>query len=135
MAVKKDTPLQDIRIDPAVQAYLGIEKQTKVNERRVKEMSLTRAQRRKRAKDAARIKATYDLPEAIKLEIEKIATKYDIPKSQIVAFLLWHALRQYKHGDIDLMPYLRPSRVPRFTNFLVLPEESEEEWNLSNWSK
>jgi len=129
MAVKKNPPLQAIEIDPAVQAYLGAGQQTRLNERREKEMSLSKAQRAKRARDKARSKATYDLPAAIKEQVEQIAGEYRIPKSQLVAFLLDHALRAYARGEIDLQPHLRPSRVPRFEMFLQLPDTSNaDEW-------
>ncbi len=136
MAVKKDAPLQDIEIDAAVQAYLARETQAEVNARRKKEMKLTRAQRRKREKDAARTKATYDLPETIKERIEVIATEFGIPKSQLAAFFLDHAIREYDIGRIDLRPYLRPSRVPRFESFLILPGDANDDgWSILGWGR
>ena len=129
MAVKKNAPLQDLGMDPAVQAYLGNGQQVRLNEQREREKSLSKSQRRKRKRDKARIKATYDLPAGIKEQVENIAAEYRIPKSQLVAFLLDRALREYAQGKIDLQPHLRPSRVPRFEMFLKLPEESKaDEW-------
>ena len=67
MAIKKDKefPEQNVRLDPAVAIHLQNSAQAIADARRIKETSLTAAQRRKRAKDAARNKVTYDLPEQI----------------------------------------------------------------------
>ena len=135
MAIKKqkDQPEQGLNVDPAVQAYLSGGAQAEVNARRVAAMGLSQAQRRKRARDAARSKATYDLPAELIARIDKVAAEYDVPKNQVAAFFLDHALRQYETGRVDLTPYLRPSRVPRFSQFLRLPEEPSDDWNLTNW--
>ncbi len=131
MAVKKrkDRPEQGLNIDPAVQAYLSGGAQAEVNARRVAAMDLSQAQRRKRARDKARNRCYYDLPMDIGDRIAEIADEYGIPKSQLVAFLLDIAIRALDAG-MDLRPYLRPSRVPRFEWFLALPEDEQVEITL-----
>ena len=127
MAVKKDkreAPLQEIKLDPAVQAYMSQGEQAEMDAQREKEVSLTAAQRRKRKKDAKRTRAIYDLPPLITNQIDAIAEDEGIPKSQLVAFLLHHALQDFAAGEIDLSPYKRFSRVPRFEWMLDLPDQN-----------
>jgi hypothetical protein len=126
MAVKKDkknAPLQEINLDPAVQAYMGQGEQAALNAQREKEQNLTAAQRRKRKQDQQRVRAYYDLPLAIKNRVIEIAEGEGVPTSQLAAFLLQHALQTYQAGEIDIAPYKRNSRVPRFEWMLALPEQ------------
>ncbi len=126
MAIKKDKefPEQNVSLDPAVAIHLQNSAQAIADARRIKETSLTAAQRRKRAKDAARNKVTYDLPVQITDRIEAIAAQFGdkgVPQNQVVAFFLDFALRHYEENRIELDPYLKPSIVPRFSFFLDLP--------------
>ena len=71
------------------------------------------------------IKVTYDLPEHITDQINKIAAQFGdkgVPQNQVVAFLLDFALSQYEAENINLNPHLKPSIVPRFSFFLALPD-------------
>jgi hypothetical protein len=125
MAVKRDAPKQKLQIDPAVEAYMsGDVGQQQASQIQKKEKSLTAYQRRKRTRDEARIKATYDLPVEIKRQLEGVAEEHGIPKSHLAAFLLDHAIRIYNDGGINLDPYLAPSRSPGFENSLVLPKKN-----------
>jgi len=131
MAIKKDKefPEQNVRLDPAVAIHLQNSAQAIADARRIKETSLTAAQRRKRAKDAARNKVTYDLPEQITDRIEAIAAQFGdkgVPQNQVVAFFLDFALRHYEENSIELDPYLKPSIVPRFSFFLDLPAKPKQ---------
>ena len=127
MAIRKgkDIPEQEIILDPAVAIHLQNATQATADTKRLKELGLTAAQRRKREKDAARNKVTYDLPEHITDRIEEIAGQFGdkgVPQNQVVAFFLDFALRHYDEDSIDLNAYLKPSIVPRFSFFLTLPE-------------
>jgi hypothetical protein len=117
MAVKKDkknAPLQEINLDPAVQAYMSLGDQAEMAAQIEKEKDLTEYQRRKRKRDAARVKATYDLTAWVKESIEKISTNHEIPKSNLANVFLAEALARYVAGEIDLEIYKQPSRNPRF---------------------
>jgi len=46
--------------------------------------------------------------------MEEIAHKHGVPKSQLAAFFLHHVIQDYDKGSINLQPYKRLSRVPRF---------------------
>ena len=56
MAVKKNAPQQEIKLDPAVAAYMSNEQQAASDAQRHKEMNLTASQRRKRKKDKERVR-------------------------------------------------------------------------------
>jgi hypothetical protein len=125
MAVKKDkknAPLQEIKLDDAVQAYMGQGEQAALTTQIEKEKDLTEYQRRKRKRDAARVKATYDLTSWVKESLEKIAAEYEIPKSNLANVLLAEALARYAAGEIDLESYKQPSRNPRFEWVLEIAE-------------
>lgn len=119
---KKDAPLQEIKLDPAVAAYMSNGHQAEINTQREKEMGMTAAQRRRREKEKKRVRAIYDLPSAIKERVIEIAAEEGVPPSQLAAFLLHHALRAYDASEIDLSSHKRLSRVPRYEWFLDLPE-------------
>ena len=135
MAVKKkkNAPLQEIELDAAVQAYLETGTQAEINARREKEVGLSKSKRKKRERDKKRSRVWYDLPGEIIQRVEEIAAEYDIPKSQLAAFLLDRALREYDNGDFNLSKYLRPSRHPRFASILVLPDDADDGWEVSGW--
>jgi len=126
MAVKKDkknAPLQEIKLDPAVQAYMSQGEQAQASTQIEKEKGLSEYQRRKRKRDAARVKATYDLTAWVKATIEKIADQERIPKSNLANVLLAEALVRYRAGEIDLDGYKQTSRNPRFDWFLEVDDE------------
>lgn len=120
---KKDAPLQEISMDPAIQAYMDTGDQAALNAQREKEQNLTASQRRKRKKDQQRVRAIYDLPLPIKNSVIEIAAHEGVPPSQLAAFLLHHALQTYHAGELDLAPHKQISRVPRFEWFLKLPAQ------------
>ncbi len=90
-------------------------------EKRDADRSLTREQRKERAKQAARVgrRASYDLPPALIHHVRRIGEKERTPASQVAAALLAHGLRRYWMGEIDLRAFKVPSDSPRY------------EWNLN----
>lgn len=131
MAVNKKHSQQSLSLDPAVDVNLqNSSEQQAVNRKREQEARLTKSQRRKRQKDKSRSKATYDLRPDMIERIEQIAEQHSVPKNQLVGLFLYHALRDYDRGHIDIQLYKRPSRVPRFDSFLHLPDE-DDGWQVS----
>lgn len=125
MAVKKnqrEAPLQEIKLDPAVEAYMRQGDQAEMYAQIGKEKELTEYQRRKRKKDAARVKATYDLTDWVKSAIEKIADENKTPKGHVANVLLAEALAMYADGQINFAKYKQSSRDPRFEWFLEVDD-------------
>jgi hypothetical protein len=82
--------------------------------------------RKKREKDRARKKVTYDLPTDIKDEINRIAKIESVPASQIAQLLLVTGINLWKKKQI---PILKKSskQSPLFDWMLVLPKIQPEE--------
>ena len=95
-------------LDPAVAAMLGD------TQRRERLSHLPPAQRKKAKRDAERARFTYDLDPALIAAIQTAAHREGISASGLAHFLLTQAMRQYQSGGIDLHPYKRPSRSPKF---------------------
>jgi len=83
--------------------------------------SLTREQRKERARQAARVgkRASYDLPPTLIQHIRQIGEKERTPASQVAAALLAYGLQRYWLGEIDLGARKVPSDSPRY------------DWNLN----
>lgn len=124
---------QELQIDAAVQAYVGGGEEDEMARQRQKEARLTAAQRRKRAKDTARNKATYDLPEVLTQQIEALAAEHKVPKSQLVALFLEKGLALVLRGELNLELYKVPSRVPRFEFFLSTSPKMEYPTGWGKW--
>ena len=130
MAVKKEAknaPQQEIKLDPAVAAYMSNGHQAAADAQREKEVNLTAAQRRKRKFDRARTKATYDLPLEIKEKLRNIADTESVPVSHLVALFLHEAVRRYDAGEYDVTEYKEHSRHPAFEFALALPATDPSE--------
>lgn len=81
------------------------------------DMSERQKQRRmteKQKKDAARVRAYYDLPEAVKQGVTKAAERQGLPASSVAAVLLADGLRRLEDGHISLYGLKRPSRSPLY---------------------
>ena len=81
-------------------------------------------QAREREKIRARReqRVTYDLPPLIRQRIKELAEEQRVPASQIVTLALARFLRELDDEKVDLTPYKRPSRSPRYDWNLELPE-------------
>lgn len=82
-------------------------------------------EREKMASRAPR-RATYDLPEGMKAEVERLAAELSAPTSQVAAVLLSVGLRAVQRGDLNLRRLCRPAKSPRYDNLLDLPVENGE---------
>lgn len=60
----------------------------------------------------------YDLPPEVKTAVDERALKTGVAASQMVAFLLAHALHQFDDGKLDPTPYLTDTRSPKFRHYL-----------------
>jgi hypothetical protein len=99
-------------VDPAVADMLSD------MERKRRIASLPKAKQEKARKDAARHKAGLDLPLELHEALRRIAEKEHISVSGLVTFYLHRGVVDYEAGRIDLSPYKRPSRSPRFEYIL-----------------
>lgn len=127
MSVQKQRqpiPIDD-QIDPAVESALGSPEKRggSIYDRMVRSKGLTPAQRRKAERDRARTKDTYDLPFWLIEAVERIARKYNVPKSNVAAHLLAAGLHDFLDGKINLLWIRKSSRSPRFEGLLEAPEE------------
>lgn len=129
-------------LDPAVDAMLGeadvrrAEQKLTPEERRKRELHRKRERKRKAAekakiKDRRNKRVTYDLPPDLRMQVMEIAKARSMPASQLVAWLLTRALEQFggtAEGLADeLLPYLSPSRSPRYAwNLRRFLSEDEE---------
>lgn len=117
----------DSPADPAVETALGTPvKRGSIYDRLARARDMTPAQRRKAEKDRARTKETYDLPQWLIDAIEKVAQKYGVPKSNVVAHLLAAGLRDLLEKKINLSWVRKISRSPRFEGLLEEPEEIDK---------
>lgn len=78
-------------------------------------------QDKERAKIRARreLRATYDLPPALRQRMKTLAEEQGLPASQLVTLALLRFLKQFEAGEVELSRYKQPSRSPRY------------DWNLS----
>ena len=122
MAGKQKPKKLSLKLDPAVEAYLTADPtQVDTPQWDAPEITLTPYQRRKRERDANRVRDWYDLPSSIKKNMETIAKIERVPKSQLAAFFLFDAIQRYETGEITLAPFKTASNIPRFQFFLRLP--------------
>lgn len=109
--------------DPAVAALI-----TQGSER-IAERKLSPAERKRKAKDRARIRerkarrVTYDLPPALRHKISSIAEEQGIPASQLVAWLLLDALERFGDSAQERHEQLAGARTPSAS--------PRYEWNLT----
>jgi hypothetical protein len=137
MALKKaermDVPINPDD-DPAVEAALG-PRRDDVYDKIARARKMTDAQRRKAARDAARSKATFDLPEDMLAMLEKMAKHvYKCPPSHLVALLIGEGMKAIADGRLNVYEHRIPSRVPRYEFFLDLNDQGEKKtgggWNV-----
>jgi hypothetical protein len=106
--------------DPAVEALIDQVEQKRSDAR------LPRKQRQKkakaRAKDKARLerRVNWDLPVDLKQRIIALAEQYEVPTSQVAAFLLIEGLHHLEAGKIDPDDYKILSHSPRYAANLDL---------------
>ncbi len=104
MAIKKTAPVQDLITDEAVSAALEDEKHPIHSEtselRKVHEMTPGKA--KKKARDKARTKVTFDWPEWLIERLEEIAgvEGETFPLNQLAAVLTIEGLRAVEQGEI-----------------------------------
>lgn len=90
-------------------------------------------------KEAARQKAQAQLPnrmnlflpQDLKTQITEQAEQLRVPISQLVTFFLYEMVAQYARGAVEIDPYLRPSRSPRYDFNLLHPRDAEREQKLT----
>ena len=110
-------------LDPAVADLL------KGMQQKQNEAQLPRKERERISRERAKIqsrrdmRATYDLPPAIRENIRVLAEELRLPASQLVTLALARFISDYEIGSIDLGQYKQPSRSPRYDWNLVFPEE------------
>jgi len=79
----------------------------------------------KQRKDRQRVRVKYDLDPAQKAAVETAARTEETSASQLAAFLLAFALREYHAGNAELRSALdagkTPSRTPHFARNLDAP--------------
>jgi hypothetical protein len=111
-------------LDPAVADLL-----TGMEQKQAEYMLPRRARLKKsreQAKIAARreLRATYDLPPALRQRVRLVAEKERLPASQLVTLALVRFFADLDDAKVDLAEYKQPSRSPRYDWNLVLPEDS-----------
>jgi hypothetical protein len=111
-------------LDPAVAELLS------GMEQRQAESQLPQRERKKKARERAKIQArreqrvTYDLPPELRQRIQKMAELERLPASQIVTLALKRFLQDHAEGKVDLSIYKQPSRSPRYDWNLVFEDEA-----------
>lgn len=129
MAINKNAPVQPLTpaIDPAVEAVLGNDPITSGLNKLLAARSMTPGKAKKKAKDAARKKVTFDWPEWLITRLEQMAgqegEKY--PLNQLAAVLVVEGLRQVMREELDLEARKIPSRTPAFDIFLRIDEPED----------
>ena len=99
-------------VDPAVAEMLSdMEKKKRI-------ASLPKSKQEKARKNAARHKAGLDLPPELHEALRRIAEKEHISVSGLVTFYLYRGVVAYDAGQVELSPYKRLSRCPRFEYIL-----------------
>ena len=125
MAVRQDVIIHD----PAVEAAMQKTGKT-VYDRIDADRSLSPSQRKKRAHDAARTTATFDLPKTVIAELRRIAASEGVAVSGLANLMIQIGLRQMAAGTFDLGGCKRITRSLRFEWELVaFLEDAENEEN------
>ena len=99
-------------VDPAVADILS------EMERKQRIAGLPKSKQGRARKDAARHKVGLDLPPELHDALRRIAEKEHISVSGLATFYLHRGVADYEAGRIDLSPYKRLSRSPRFEYIL-----------------
>jgi len=134
MAIRRDAPVRKLEAD--VEAALGREDPIYGNqERRKRARNMTKAERRRAEKQAARNRVMLDLPVEVEEVLEMWAEEHSCPKSQVAAYLILAGARAVQRGDVKaLRDVRRLSRSMRYEFVLSLPGLDErtqaavEEW-------
>jgi hypothetical protein len=90
--------------------------------RRQEDRRLSPAQKRERARQAARVRMTLDLPDWLKDELLRVATQEETTASSVAAFFIARGIRNWGRGAVRLPKV--PSESPRF-EFLVEVTEGD----------
>jgi len=99
-------------VDPAVADMLAdMEKKRRI-------ASLPKSKQEKARKDSVRHKAGMDLPIELHERLRAIAEKEHISVSGLAVFFLYRGTLEYEASRVDLSPYKRISRSPRFEYIL-----------------
>jgi len=105
-------------VDPAVAALL------REGKKRERTRRMTPAERKKAKKDAARSKATYDLPPEIIKTINAVAEREKCSASSVAAFLLTYGIQLLARGSINPASHKRDARRSiRFEYTLEIDED------------
>lgn len=83
----------------------------------LQDMSKRQQRRRmtkKQRRDAARVRAYYDLPEPVKEGVTAVAEREGLSASSVAAVLLAEGLHRLEEGRISLYGLKRPSRSPLY---------------------
>ena len=111
-------------IDPAVQSALGGDA---LYGRMAKERGMTAAQRKRAAADRQRNRIMIDLSDDLLKTLDKIAEAENLPRSQVVSWLLVIGLAHLDRGE--MIDARVPSKSMRWEFTLDLPEvELPEEY-------
>ncbi len=102
-------------LSPDVDAILGS------GERRQQERHLSAAQKRERARQAARVRVTVDLPEWLKDELMRIADHERTTASGVAAYLIARGIRAIRKGTLSLPK--TGSDSPRFDFVVEVTED------------
>ncbi len=73
---------------------------------------------KKQKRDADRVRAYYDLPEAVKEGVTEIAAQEGMSASSVAAVLLAEGLRRLSAEDISFYGLKRPSRSPLYESIV-----------------
>ena len=114
-------------IDDEVMRQLNARRRSKEERERERELEQLRQQQetrraKKREKEKNRRRAQYDWPLWLIEAVGQIADKEGVSRSQASAFLMRMIVLAYKDGRVDMKPYKRASRVPRWDWELEIPE-------------
>lgn len=89
--------------------------------RRQDDRRLSPAQKKERARQAARVRVTLDLPDWLKGELLRVAEDEQTTASSVAAFFIARGIRGWRQGKLRL-PKL-PSESPRFEYLVDVDED------------
>jgi hypothetical protein len=110
-------------LDPSVASLLND------MEHHQSDAALPRREREKKARERAKMRArreqraTFDLPPTLRTRIMDLAESERLPASQLVTLALARFLQDLSAGSLDLAPFKKPSRSPRYDWNLALPDD------------
>jgi predicted PP-loop superfamily ATPase len=119
-------------IDDEVRRQLAARQRSKEERERERELERLRQRQearraKKREKDRNRQRVIFDWPGWLIAAIDRIAATEGVSKSQASAFLMRLAVHAYDQGAVDMKPYLKISRSPRWDWELDIPELGQED--------